>query len=107
MIKRKMDQNNEVLSEILAKAIFDLHNCEANWIESIPVKETFKGQTVWEGVVQVFELIDHPTAKKCYSWSYIVDDSGKRKFVAVLEDGPVKSPLDAVKAFIVSEYGEA
>ncbi len=50
------------------------------------------------------KLIDHPTAKKCYAWSYIVDDSEKRKFIAVLHQKPVDSPEMVVKAFIVSEY---
>jgi hypothetical protein len=98
-----MVKKNNNRFENLKKAIFELHGCKSKWLESVPVKETFKGQTVWEGVVQVFELIDHPMAKKCYAWSYEMD-SGKRKFVAVLEDGPVKSPLDAVKAFIVSKH---
>ena len=44
-----------------------------------------------------------PTAKKYYAWSYVVDDSGKRKFYAVLHQGPVDSPMAAVKAAIVSE----
>ena len=86
----------------LKKAILDLHRCESEWIESVPVKETFQGQTVWEGVVEVFKLIDHPTAKKCYAWSYELEGTKKRKYVAVLHDGPVKSPIDAVRAFIVS-----
>jgi hypothetical protein len=94
----------EVSIETLTKAIFDLHGCKATWIESIPIKETFEGQTVWEGTVQVFNLIDHPKAKKCYAWSYIVNDSGKRKFFVVLHQGPVDSPQTAVKASIVSEY---
>jgi len=88
----------------LEKAIFDLHGCKSKWIESVPTKETFKGQTVWEGVVQVFDLIDHPTAKRCYAWSYVVDDTGKRKFFAVLHQGPVDSPQNAVKAAIVGEH---
>lgn len=88
----------------LKTAIERLHNCKSKWIKSVPIKEIFKGETVWEGVVQVFDLIDHPTAKKCYAWSYIVDDSGKRKFYAVLHRGPVDSPEKAVKAAIVSEY---
>lgn len=81
-----------------------LHNCKSIWIESVPVKETFQEQTVWEGVVQVFELIDHPTVKKCYAWSYIMNESGKRKFVAVLHEGPVDSPQKAVRAYVVNEY---
>ena len=97
-------QNIEAPIKTLKKTILDLHGCKSKWLESVPVKETFEGETVWEGLVHVFELIDHPTAKKCYTWSYIVDDSGKRKFVAVLHQKPVNSPVDAVKAFIVSEY---
>ncbi len=88
----------------LQGAIQNLHSCNSIWIESVPVKEIFEGETVWEGTVQIFQLTDHPTAKKCYAWSYQVDDSVKRKFVAVLHQDPVKSPVDAVKAFIVSEY---
>jgi len=61
------------------------------------------GQTVWEGVVQVFNLIDHPTAKKCYAWSYVVDDTEKRRFFAILHQGPVDSPVAAVRAAIVHE----
>jgi hypothetical protein len=92
------DRNN------LIKAIYNLHSCKAIWKESVPVIETYQDQIVWEGIVQVFDLIDHPTAKKCYAWSYVVDDSEKRKFIAVLHQDPVNSPEDAVKAFIVSEF---
>lgn len=80
-----------------------MHNCTAHWVESVPVKEEFEGQAVWEGIVQVFKLVDHLTAEKCYAWSYIVDDSGKRKVFAVLHQGPVDSPENAVRAAIVSE----
>ena len=88
----------------LIKAILDLHGCSASWVESIPVKETFENKTVWEGVVQVFDLKDHPTAARCYAWSYVIDEkSGKRKFFAVLHQGPVDSPQAAVRAAIVAE----
>lgn len=90
----------------LKKAVERLHNCKSKWIESVPVKETFKGQTVWEGVVQVFDLTNHATSKTCYAWSRSVGDTGKRKFCAVLHQGPVDSPQKAVKASIVSEYKE-
>jgi hypothetical protein len=88
----------------LKTSVEQLHHCKATWLESVPVKETFHGQTVWEGIVEVFELIDHPTAKKCYAWSHSVDESGKRKFIAVLQEGPVDSPEKAVKVFIVSKF---
>jgi hypothetical protein len=68
------------------------------------VKEVFEGETVWEGVVEVFDLEDHPRAKRCYAWSYEVDDSKKRRFFAVLHHGPVKSARDAVRAAIAKEF---
>jgi hypothetical protein len=89
--------------ETLIEAIRNLHGCKAVWIESVPVIETFRGNIVWEGEVQVFELIDHATATRCYAWFYDVDDSGKRKFFAVLDQGPVNSPQTAVRAAIVAE----
>lgn len=92
--------------EQLIKAILDLHNCKAEWVESIPVKETFQGEVVWEGVVQVFELLDHPNAKRCYAWSHSIDDSEKRQFYAVLHQPPVDSPQAAVRAAIISDYNK-
>ena len=99
-----IQSNTDSPIEALEEAILNLHGCKSTWIQSVPVKEVFQGQTVWEGVVQVFELIDHPTAKRCYTWSYVMDESGKRKFIAVLHEGPIDSPKAAVKASIVGEY---
>lgn len=87
----------------LKKAILDLHGCKSKWVESIPVKETFEGKTVWEGTVEVFDIEGHPTAKRCYAWSHEIDDLKKRKFYAVLHQGPVNSPQAAVRAAIVHE----
>jgi hypothetical protein len=94
-------QSPEVSIEALAKAILDLHDCKATWIKSVPVEEVFEGETVWEGVVQVFE-IDHPRSKLCYAWSYGLDNSKKRRFFVVLHQGAVDSPEKAVRAAIVA-----
>ena len=82
----------------------DLHSCDSTWVESVSVTETFQGQTVWDGTVEVFDLIDHPTASRCYAWSHGLDDSEKRRYVAVLHEGPVASPQAAVKAAIVQGH---
>ena len=87
----------------LKEAIKNLHGCESTWVEAVSVKETFQGETVWEGVVQVFDLIDHPEAARCYAWSHAVDDTEKRRFVAVLHKEPVTSPAAAIRASIVQE----
>ena len=92
----------EVSIATLQQAIRNLHGCDSTWIEAVPVKETFQGQTVWEGTVQVFELHGHPTAKRCYAWSHATEGE-KRRFVAVLHQKPVDSPVAAVRASIIGE----
>lgn len=91
----------------LQRTIHDLHGCESQWVASVPVKEVFQGRTVWEGVVEVFDLIGYPTAKRCYAWSHAVEGSKKRRYVAVLHQGPVDSPEKAVRAAIVQENRSA
>src|SRR5271168_3098368 len=84
--------------------VSQLHNCGAVWRETVPVHETFQGQTVWQGEVEVFDLNGHPKAKRAYGWSHRdgPDDQGER-FVTVLELPPVDSPQSAVKVAIVAE----
>jgi hypothetical protein len=86
----------------LKKAIRELHGCEAEHVESVPVKEEFQGQTVWQGEVEVFNIRGHPKAKRCYAWAHATDEKGKR-YVAVLELPPVDSAQSAVRAAIVDE----
>ncbi len=93
----------ETLVKALKEAIRNLHNCDSTWIESVSVTETFQGETVWNGVVEVFELHGHPSAARAYAWSHAVDDSENRRFVAVLHQEPVDSPEAAVRAAIVQE----
>ena len=94
---------SQMLIELLQQAIRDLHGCDSTHAYSVPVKETFEGQTVWEGVVEVFALQSHSTATRAYAWSHAIDDSEKRRYVAVLHQGPVNSPEAAVRAAIVQE----
>ncbi len=67
------------------------------------MKEVFKGEAVWEGVVEVFDLEGHPTATHGYAWSHGLDESKKRRFFAVLHQGVVDSAEKAVKAVIIAE----
>ena len=92
----------EVPLAALQKAIRDLHGYNSTWDEAVPVKEVWKGQTVWEGIVHVFDLIGHPTATRCYAWSHATEGE-KRRFVAVLHEGPVDSPEQAVRATNIQE----
>jgi len=89
----------------LRQAIQDLHGCDSRWMGSRAVTERFHGDTVWEGQVEVFSLIDHPTANRAYAWTHVTDSVGPR-YVAVLHQGQVDSARTAVRAAIVAEAGE-
>jgi hypothetical protein len=87
----------------LKTAIETQHDGIATFAQSVPVRETFKGQLVWEGIVHVFDLAGNPKATRAYAWSSPIEGSTKRRFFAVLGIPPIKSPVDAVKVAIIAE----
>ena len=89
---------NEQPIPTFQKAIEATHGCRSVLRERVEVHEEFEGETVWQGVVLVFDLLDHPTAVTCYAWS--VD----QRVTAVLHAAPVDSPQAAVRAAIVREH---
>jgi hypothetical protein len=90
--------------ESLQDAIFKAHGCKAKHLRTIPVNEQFKGKPVWQGAVEVFELIDNPKAKICYAWGHHTGNKDeKSRYVMVLEVPPVDSPLAAVRASIIAD----
>lgn len=105
---------NEVDPDELKRAVESQHGGTATLVQSVPVTDTWKrrtesegithirDETVWEGVVHVFNLADHPNAERVYAWSSQRDDGGQR-FYAVLHVGPVTGPLEAVRAAMMSE----
>src|SRR5438270_6477334 len=90
--------------EELRDVIRKLHGVESNHIESVPVKETFQGNTVWEGIVEVFDLHGHPKATRVYAWAHDTDNPQKPvRHVTVLHLHPIQSAQDAVRAAILQE----
>jgi hypothetical protein len=88
----------------LKQAVENMHGGTATLAQSVPVKETFEGKTVWEGVVHVFDLAGHPKATRAYAWSSPIEGSTKRRFFAVLHTERINSPMEAVRAAIVTEH---
>jgi hypothetical protein len=88
----------------LKDAILRLHGCESEYAGREKVIETFQGETVWSGYVEIFNIRGHPKAKRCYAWSHSTgkNDKGER-FVVVLELPPVDSPETAVKVAVAAE----
>lgn len=93
----------EANQNALKTAVESQHGCTATLAQSVPVKETFGGQVVWEGVVHVFRIQGHPKADTAYAWSSPIEGSEKRRFFAVLHIPPITSPVEAVRAAIVAE----
>jgi len=93
------------LREIIRK----LHGATATHVESVPVTETFNGLTIWDGIVEVFDLHGHPGTHRVYAWSHETDDDpgNPKRHVTVLHLPPVVSPITAVRAAIVQEYRDA
>jgi hypothetical protein len=73
----------------------------ARHVESSPIREMFRGNVVWEGVVETFDLSLNPKAKRSYAWSY--EQNGETQYVTVLHISPGDSPEMAVKTFIASK----
>jgi hypothetical protein len=89
----------------LRDVIRRLHGADATHVESVPVKETFRGETVWDGNVEVFDLRGHPKTNRVYAWSHDTGDpSNPRKHVTVLHIPPVLSAAMAVRAAITQEF---
>jgi hypothetical protein len=94
------------IADQLRKAVERMHGGSAQLAQSVPVRETFEGKPVWEGVVHVFDLTGHLTATRAYAWSSPIEGGTKRRFFAVLHQPPVDSPQAAVRAAIIAEARE-
>src|SRR6202035_2665853 len=93
----------EANTDELKSALENMHGGTATLAQSVPVRETFEGEVVWEGVVHVFDLAGHPTATRAYAWPFPAKDSDQLRIVAVLHTARISSPLEAVRAAIVAE----
>ncbi len=88
--------------EKLAETIKKIHGCTtALYLRTVPVKEVFKGETVFDGDVSVFAITGHPKAAHCYAWGY-EEKPNDWHITAVLEIPPVDSPQTAVKVAVAA-----
>jgi hypothetical protein len=92
----------------LRAIINKLHGATATHRESVPVKEVWQGQTIWEGIVEVFDLEGHPKANAAYAWSHETNDpKNPKRHITVLHIPPAVSPLMAVRTAIAAEVRNA
>lgn len=86
----------------LKQALESQHGGTATLLQSVPVRESFGADIVWDGLVHEFKLAGHPNANTAYAWFYERQD-GKRRLFTLLGQPPILSPVDAVRAAISAE----
>jgi hypothetical protein len=90
--------------EDMRRAVEHLHGCKAVYVRTEPITEIFRGETVWEGDVEIFDLTGHPKSKRAYAWRHKDGPADSLdRYVAVLEYPPIDSAQKAVQAAIVAE----
>ena len=77
-----------------------IHGCSAIHVGSTPVFEICQIEVVADGIVESFDLVGHPRAKRCHAWSYW--ENGEAQYIAILELPPVIGPKSAVQAEITA-----
>ena len=80
------------------------HGCLSRHVATIPLTHQANGKIVWQGEVEIFDLQNHPIAKRCYAFAYR-DSFNKKHLTAVLEHSTVDSPRSAVRAGLLAHDG--
>jgi hypothetical protein len=86
----------------LRATIRRLHRCDASHTRTESVKQVIDGRILWEGKVEVFALLGHDDALRCYAWGNL-DNQGRWEVTTVLAIPPVVSAETAVLAAIAAK----
>ena len=81
----------------LKQAVEEFYGCEANYVSSEHVRESWGDTLMFDGMVALFGLTGHPAAVRCYAWS-VQNSDGGRLIHAVLCIPPILKGRDAVLA---------
>jgi hypothetical protein len=87
----------------LQHAIHDRYGVNTRHAGAIDVRAVF-GDLPWPGIVSVFDLIGHPTARMAYAWRY---GSTDEDIAIILGEPPIGTAIDAVQAWLVSLRAES
>ena len=87
--------------ERIKSAVEKREGCRAKHIESLRVQEKWIDEIAWDGVVETFDLLNHPTTKRVYAWERW-EPGAEPRYTIVPSVPPVNSARDAVKAAILA-----
>lgn len=83
------------------------HVCKSTFIQTVCVSKWNGHPNSWDGLVHVFNVTGHPVARRAYAWASPIAGSGAPRYFAVLHQGRVRSPADAVKAAVSAIQSQA
>jgi|SRR5665213_1696479 len=87
------------LIEALKQTIHESHDCTVTHLQSVWVEETDRGETLWTGQVEIFEVQGHAKAKIAYGWWQENSETG---LVTILALTPTLDARKAVQAYRMS-----
>lgn len=64
------------------------HHCVAVHRATVPAAELFLSRTVWDGDVEVFDLANHPKAKRAYAWGSPKREINKPREITIVVEIP-------------------
>jgi hypothetical protein len=70
----------------LQRSDLDLHGARAEHAESVWIVATFEGETVWNGVVEVFTLPERAAGKE-YAWRHEAIAAAAAAAISARSDG--------------------
>ncbi len=89
---------DEAHANLLKRLIEIQHGAQSTFSKSVRVHRGRESQANWDGMVHIFELSNHPRAKRAFAWSAPIAGGDKPRFFAVLQMDAITTPLQAVKA---------
>ena len=90
-------------SEFLAQAIEAEHGAAARLIDVYPVTLMRDGRIAWQTLVYIFSLTGHASADRAYGLLRGPAGSNEIRTATYLHQSRIRSPEDAVRAFMTLE----
>jgi hypothetical protein len=98
-----VEDKNEYLDWLKAD-IGREYNCPAYYLRTQTVHETLEGSTEWLGDVEVFGLISHLEASRCFAWRQEREGSdSSSRLVIMLATPPAVSAPKAVRIQLMKD----
>jgi hypothetical protein len=88
----------DVSVEFLKRVIESQHGGTGAFLQSVRVHKPASDANTWDGLVHVFDLKNNPKAARAYAWASPIKGGTRPRYFAVLHQGAIRSPAEAVKA---------